>query len=225
MIRRAPRFLPETEAIQLITSYDILYPEHRFAASADEAVAGANAIGYPVVLKAVSVDVIHKSDVGGVVMQLQGPDDVRTAFEEVQSSILGRHPNAVLAGMLICRQETEGVDVIIGGFRDATFGPMVMFGLGGVFTEILNDVAFRVAPVDFDEALGLVQDIRGRSLLEGARGRPSCDIPGLASAIISVSRLMIEHAEISSLDINPIRAFSDRVVALDVRVEIAHSVG
>jgi len=218
------RFLPENEAAELISTYTIPYPDHRLASSPDEAARAAEAIGYPVVLKTVSPDVLHKSDVGGVVMDLQDPSEVYYAYERMTSGILARCPGATVSGALVCKQEDDGVDVIIGGLRDATFGPTVMFGLGGIFAEVLDDVAFRVAPVSERAAQELIHEIRGWKLLAGARGTEPCDIDGLANAIVSVSRLMVEHPEVASLDLNPVRVLRASVRALDARIEVEANV-
>jgi len=219
MTHPAQHFLLESEAIQLISSYGIAYPQYRFASSADEAVMGADAIGYPVVVKVVSSGVIHKSDVGGVAMHLNDADAVREAFRGMQA-VVAKCPGTDMPGVLVCEQAPEGVDVIVGGFRDETFGPTIMFGLGGIFAEVMDDVAFRVAPIDHCEAAKLIREIRSWPLLDGARGRPACDIEGLISLVVAVSQLMTEHAEIESIDLNPVRVFSDSVRALDARIEI-----
>lgn len=223
MTHPARAFLLETEAIRLISTYGIPYPDHRFASSADEAAIAADSIGYPVVLKAVAADVIHKSDVGGVIMQISDPESVRIAFERMQSEIDGRFPDSTVAGALVCRQIPDGADVIVGGFDDATFGPTVMFGLGGIFAEVLDDVAFRVAPIERSEAHRLVREIKSWPLLDGARGRPPCEIEELVTLIVAVSRLMVEHPEIESLDLNPVRVLPDRLLALDARVKLRTS--
>ncbi len=212
-------FLLETDAIRLISAYGIPYATHRFASSAEEAAIAADSIGYPVVLKTVTADVIHKSDIGGVIMHLSDSESVRIAFDRMQAEIGTRLPDSTVTGALVCQQISEGVDVIVGGFRDAAFGPTVMFGLGGVFTEVLDDVAFRVAPVTRSEAHRLVREIRSWSLLDGARGRPPCEIEGLITVIVAVSNMMVENPEIESLDLNPVRVLPDRLLALDARVK------
>ncbi|MBN1857629.1 acetate--CoA ligase family protein [Candidatus Bipolaricaulota bacterium] len=225
-MRRAPHdpadtrsFLLEAEAVRLISSYGIPYPDHRFASSAEEAAIAADSIGYPVVLKAVAAELIHKSDAGGVIMNLNDPETVRIAFDRMQAEIGTQFPDSTVAGAMICRQKSEGIDVIVGGFHDIAFGPTAMFGLGGIFTDVLDDVAFRIAPIDGREAHQLVREIRSWQLLDGARGRPPCEIEGLVTLIIAVSQLMIEHPEIESLDLNPVRVLPDRLLALDARVK------
>ncbi len=212
-------FLLETEAIRLVSSYGIPYPDHRFASSADEAAIAADSIGYPVVLKAIAADVAHKSDVGGVITRLRDPESVRSSFDRIRESLGIHSPSSPLIGVLVCQQIDDGVDVIVGGLRDTTFGPTVMFGLGGIFTEVLDDVAFRVAPIERSEAHRLVREIKSWPLLDGARGRQPCEIEALVTLIVAVSRLMVEHPEIESLDLNPVRVLPDSLLALDARVK------
>jgi len=211
------RFLPEHQAARWINAYEIAYPEHRVAITAEDAVTAAEAIGYPVVLKMVA-DVVHKSDVGGVVTGLSNADQVRAAYTRIRAEAAAHAIS--LTAVLVCRHIEPGIELIVGGFRDGTFGPTVMAGLGGVFTEVLDDVAFRVAPIDTHEAERLLREIRGWALLEGIRGNKRGDIEGCSRLLANVSRMMVEQPKILSLDLNPVRVLPNAVVALDVQIEV-----
>ena len=225
MSQQGSRFLSEPEAVRLIGEYGIEYPEHRLASTHEEAVAAANAIGYPVVLKAVSPGLTHKSDVGGVVLHLNDAAEVRHAYEQLQRSLSNCVPPAAAEGVLVCRQAVPGAEVIVGGLRDSTFGPVVMFGWGGIFAEILDDVAFRVAPVTRSEAKRLVHDTRAWMLVQGSRGMERGNMERLVDVLTSASQLMIDHPEVSALDLNPVRVTSGAAIALDARVEVSEATG
>lgn len=152
----------EPEGIRYIRKYNIPYPEHALAQSTDEAATIANRLGYPVVLKVVSPDVIHKSDVGGVVVGLSSPEEVSRTYNEIVFRVNQAVSGARIKGVLVCRQVDEGLEVIVGAHHDTVFGPTIMFGLGGIFTEVLNDVAFRIVPLntDFRAMFNRHRDIR-----------------------------------------------------------------
>jgi acyl-CoA synthetase (NDP forming) len=211
-------FLPEPEAIQLLQTYGIAYPSHGVAHSAEEAARIADGVGYPVVLKVVSRDVVHKSDAGGVAVGLRNADSVRDAYEQVVRSVEGHAPGTEIQGVLVCEQAPPGLEVIVGGLKDALFGPTVMVGLGGIFVEVLKDVSFRVAPLERRDAEQMVREIQGYSLLKGVRGQEGCDIDALADLLGKVSRLMMERPDIQELDMNPVRVYGQGLLALDVRV-------
>lgn len=215
------RFLTEAEGLALIREFEIPYPRHRLATTATEAREAARELGLPVVLKIVSPQIIHKSDSGGVVTGLGSLAAVGRAFSEMKARLARDLPEAELQGALICRQADQGSEVIVGGLRDEVFGPVVMFGLGGIFAEALRDVAFRVAPVDEPEAHAMITEIQGYSLLSGLRGSPPADIRTLAGLLVKVSKIMVDRPEIVELDLNPIRAYENGALALDVRVGLA----
>lgn len=215
---RTSGFLPEPEAVDLIGRYAMPYPEHGLAHTVEEAVALADEVGYPAVLKVVSRQVIHKSDAGGVVAGLQSADDVRRACASICAAVGERLPEARLDGFLVCRQAPPGVEVIVGSLHDPLFGPVIMFGLGGVFTEVLGDVAFRLAPLGRKDAEEMIHEIKGYPLIAGRRGQKPCDEAALVELLLSVSRLVCEHNEIKELDLNPVRLYEDGLLVLDARV-------
>lgn len=212
--------LSPLEALEVLRAYGIPTVECRFARSADEAAAEAEAIGLPVVLKVVSQDIVHKSDVGGVAVDLRGPEEVRDAYRRMMRRIAESAPGAEVDGVLVQPFVNGGRETIIGMTLDRSFGPVLMFGLGGIYVEALGDVAFRVEPVSDVDAWEMVRGIRGRSLLEGFRGEPPADQALLVEVIQRVSQLVGEHHEIQELDINPFVAFEDGGIAVDARIRV-----
>ena len=209
----------EPEAKALLRKYDIPLPEERLARSGEEAAALAREIGFPVALKIVSRDVLHKSDAGCVKLNLAGSADVEQAFAEIMANARRCVPNADIAGALVARMDLDpGVEVIIGGLNDPTFGPTIMFGLGGIFVETLKDIAFRVCPLDETDAAEMIREIKGFPVLAGARGAPAADLEAIKRALLNVSQLLIEHREIEEVDLNPIKVHVKGLLALDARV-------
>jgi acetyltransferase len=211
-------FLPEPQAIQYLKLYEIPYPEHGLAKDADMATTFADKLGYPVVMKIVSPDVSHKTDIGGVLTDLRNPEDVRSGFDEMIAQVKKEMPAASISGVLVARQIEEGLDVIIGGLNDPVFGPTVMFGIGGIYTELYKDVTFKVIPLNREDAEEMVHTIKGYPIIAGFRGQKRYDEGKLIETLLSVSQLMMEHPEIRELDLNPLRLLHDGLVALDVRV-------
>jgi acetate---CoA ligase (ADP-forming) subunit beta len=208
----------EPAAVDLLAAYGIPYPEHRFARSVEEVGKAAQALGCPVVIKVVSSGIAHKSDVGGVVLGIGDAEAARDVAERMGRSLATLCPEADVAGYLVCRQAEPGHDIIIGGLRDQTFGPAVMFGMGGVFTELYRDVSFRIAAIGDAEARRMITEVRAYPVLVGARGGPSCDLGELAGLLVGVSHLLIEHPAIVEIDLNPVRAGVCDAAALDARV-------
>ena len=214
----------EPDAVQLLSEYHVPYPEHGLARSVDEAVQLADGLGYPVVLKVVSPDVVHKSDAGGVVTGVKDVDSVRDAYKEIVDAVGEAVPGACINGLLVCKQAPGGLEVIVGGLDDATFGPTVMFGLGGISTEVHKDVAFRIVPLERTDAEDMIQEVEAYPSLTGGRGQPSCDLNAAADLLLSVSRLLLDHREITELDLNPVRLYDKGLLVLDARI-MASDVG
>ncbi len=217
------RAMLEPEAVRLVEEYDIPYPDYGVARNVREAVGLAGHIGYPVVLKVVSPDVLHKSDVGGVEVGLTNSRELEVAVQQMRNRIQEAVPGAAIAGFLVCRQAGPGQEVIVGGIDDATFGPAVMVGLGGILAELLSDVAFRVVPLDHCDAEEMIQQLRGFDLLRGVRGSTPCDLNALADLVLAVSRLLAERRDIAELDLNPVRVFEHGLQVLDVRLLLKKS--
>ncbi len=212
------RVLPEPEAAALLGEYGIAYPRHAYVHSAGEAAEAAERLGYPVVLKVVSPDAIHKSDLGGVALGIEEVDGLAQAYESIINSVRMHKANAEIPGMLVCQQAPPGLEVIVGGLQDLMFGPSLMFGLGGIFAEVLKDVTFRIVPIERADAQEMIQEIRGYPLLAGTRGQGGYDVEALVDLLLSVSHLMAERTEIQELDLNPVRVYEQGLVALDARI-------
>jgi acyl-CoA synthetase (NDP forming) len=208
----------EVQAMDVLRQAGLPVPDCTLATDADAAVAAAMRAAGPVVLKVVSPDILHKSDVGGVKLNLSGEDAVRHGYAAILDSVRTHCPNARIDGVLVAPMAPKGVECIVGVHGDPVFGPVVMFGLGGVFVEVLKDVSFRLAPFDHAQALSMIREIKGYALLQGARGAPPCDINALADALVALSRFADARREdFSSVEINPLLALPDGqgVLALD----------
>ena len=212
------RPLVEPEAKEILKLYGVPVPDFKVARNEEEAVKFSNEIGYPVVMKIVSPQIIHKSDAGGVKVNIKNEEEARKAFREIMENAKKYKPDADLWGVIIYRMLPLGKEVIIGMIRDPQFGPAIMFGLGGIFVEILKDVSFRVAPVTKEEALEMIKEIKAYPILAGARGEKPVDIDALADMIVKIGDMATELPEIKELDINPIFAYEDSAVAVDARM-------
>ncbi len=199
--------LSEHQAKSILSKAGISFPREALARPNDDAGAIAETIGFPVVLKVCSPDIAHKTEIGGVVVGVKSQQDARQAAASILGNAHEHHPDARLDGVLISPMITGGVETIMGVMRDPTFGPVVMFGLGGIFVEVLKDVTFRVAPFDLDEAHRMIREIRGYALLEGVRGASPSDIGALAKMLSDLSRFAAANADvIDSIDLNPVLA-------------------
>jgi len=212
--------LLEHEAYRILELYGLPSPKYGLATSVEEAVEIANKIGYPVVLKIVSPDIVHKSDVGGVILNLNKSEEVREAFKRIMSNVKEKAPNARITGVLVQEMIPQDLEVIVGATRDPIFGPVVMFGLGGVFVEVLRDVSFRVVPITEKDAEEMLAEIKARKILEGYRHIKPRDKKAIINIILGVSKIMEENPEISELDLNPIMVFPEGQGAkiADVRI-------
>ena len=204
----------------LLAAYGLPTPATRLALTAQEAAAMAAAIGFPVALKLISPDLLHKTDVGGVLLDVRDADAARAGFEAIMARARAAQPHARLRGVLIQQMLRGGQEVIIGVQRDPTFGPLVMFGLGGILVEVLADVSFRLAPLARQDAEEMIAEVRSARLLDGVRGQPPADRAALVDALLRVSQLAVDHPQISELDINPLLVMpaGHGVVAVDARV-------
>ncbi len=212
------KVLLEHEAKELVRSYGIPVTKIRLARSEDEAVEAAREIGLPVVLKIVSPDVIHKSDVGGVRVNLKTEEDVRSAYREILESVKAKVPNARITGILVQEFAPQGLELIIGLIRDPQFGPTVMFGLGGIFVEVYRDVSFRVAPLTEYDADSMIREIKAYRLLTGFRGMEPVDLEALKDALMKVGQIGIDLEEIAEMDLNPVIAYPKGIKVVDARI-------
>lgn len=206
-------YLMEHESKAILESIGISTSGSRVARSEEAAVEIFNSIGAPVVLKVLSPDVVHKSDAGGVKLDLMSEADVRDAYRKIESAFSDKKGVAIS----VQRMAEPGIEAIIGVAQDPTFGPVLMFGLGGIFVEILKDVSFRSIPIAELDALDMIEEIKGYALLKGYRGH-SADIPALKELLLKISDLVTEHPEISEMDLNPVFLYPDGYTVVDARV-------
>ena len=210
--------LTEIEAKKILTEAGIACTEIKLATTAKEAAAAAKKMGFPVVLKIVSQDILHKTDVGGVKLNLNNEDEVGKAFDEIMKSAKKHKPKAKIDGVSVQPMAKPGIEVIIGMSKDQQFGPVLMFGLGGILVEVLKDVSFRIVPLTKRDARDMIKEIKGYPILQGYRGHDPANIELLEDILLKVSEFVEKQPEIKELDINPIFAYKDGALALDARI-------
>jgi len=211
----------EHEAKRILSAAGIPFPKEALVKPDEDAGKAAAEIGFPVVVKIASPDIAHKTEIGGVIVGLGNEDETRAAAAEILDRAASHRPDARIDGLLVSPMISGGVEVIAGVSSDPAFGPVVMFGLGGVFVEVLKDVTFRAAPFDRSEAHRMIREIRGYSMLEGVRGAPPADIDALAAMLSALSRFAAANAAaIESIDLNPVRVLErgKGLVALDALI-------
>ena len=216
--------LTEIESKQLLHEAGIPVIETKLAKSMKQAVLISKDMGFPVVLKVASSDVIHKSDVGGVKTSLMNGAQVRRAYREIISSIKEKQPGAVIEGISVQKMARPGVEIIIGMSKDSQFGPVLMFGLGGILVEVLKDVSFRIVPLTRRDAREMIREVKGYPLLEGYRGQEPADIVYLEDMLLQISDFAEQTPEIKEFDLNPIFAYQDGALAVDARVVLEDGV-
>jgi len=210
--------LTEVESKELLEQADIPVVETRLAKSKKDAITISKELGFPVVLKIASPDIVHKSDSGGVKLGVANATQVGKAYSEIMSVIKQKYPNAAIQGLAIQRMAPPGLEVIVGMSKDVQFGPVLMFGLGGILVEVLKDVSFRIVPLTRRDAAEMIREIKGYPLLEGYRGQEPADISALEELIVKVSQFVDQNPEMKELDLNPIFAYRDRAIAVDARI-------
>ena len=213
-------YLSRDDVVAVLESYGIPTTRSMCARSPDEAVTAARAVGLPVVLKIDSPDIVHKTDVGGVVLDIRSEDEVRSVFEQMIARVRERVPEARINGVAVERFVQGGRETIIGMSQDPSFGPVIMFGLGGIYVEVVQDVTFRVQPVSDVDAREMVRSIRGIKLLEGVRGERPSNLAAIEEAIQRVSQLVGDQSGIAEMDINPFVVFEHGAIAVDARIRI-----
>ncbi len=210
--------LTEIESKRIISEENIEVVETKLARTKKEAVRLAQEMGFPVVLKIVSPEVIHKSDSGGVKLGLENAAQVGKAYTEIITSSRQKEPKAKVEGVSVQKMLRPGAEVIMGMSKDAQFGPVLMFGLGGVFVEVLKDVSFRIVPLARRDASQMVEEIKGYPVLKGYRGQEPVDISALEKTLLKLSEFVERTPEIRELDLNPVFAYTDGAVAVDARI-------
>jgi acyl-CoA synthetase (NDP forming) len=215
---KSQSLLTEVESKELLKKAGIPVVEAKLARSKKEAISISNEMGFPVVLKISSADVVHKSDSGGVRLGLANAAQVGKAYNEIVFSVKQAYPKAQIDGVSVQQMAPPGVEVIVGMSKDPQFGPVLMFGLGGILVEVLKDVSFRIVPVTARDAKAMIREIKGYPVLEGYRGQKPASIPALEKLIVKVSQFVEKNPQIRELDLNPIFAYPDKAVAVDARI-------
>jgi acyl-CoA synthetase (NDP forming) len=213
-------FLTEIKSKNILRDSGIPVVETFLACSKKEAVQHCKKVGFPVVLKIVSDDIVHKSESGGVRLGLQSPRDVERAYDEILASVASFYPGAKIEGIAVQHMAPHGTEVIIGMSKDPVFGATVMFGLGGIFVELLKDVSFRVTPLIHLDAAEMIREIKGYKILTGFRNQPAVDIQALEQLLLKISQFAEAHPEVQEIDLNPVIAYPDGYIVVDARINI-----
>lgn len=211
-------YLLENESKTILQEYKLPITQFKVAVTEDEAVNAAETIGYPVVLKILSPDVIHKSDVGGVLINIKDADGVRKGYQTIMVNVKKHKKKAHIKGIFVEEFAPKGIEVIIGAIKDPQFGPALMFGLGGIFVEVLKDVSFRVAPITKYDAGEMIKEIKGYPILTGIRGQEPSDLKALKEILLKVSKLVMDYSIINQLDLNPVFSYSKGAKCVDARI-------
>ena len=210
--------LTEFESKKILKQAGIPVVETKLAKTQKEAVSLSQKMGFPVALKIASPDVIHKSDSGGVKLSVNSVAEVKKSYDEILKKVRKQYPDAVVHGVSVQKMFRPGTEVIIGTSKDPQFGPVIMFGLGGIFVELLKDVSFRVIPVERRDAQEMIKEIKGYPLLQGYRGKEPANLSALVEIILKISKLIEENPQIKELELNPVFAYQNKAVAVDARI-------
>lgn len=211
--------LTEFESREILQKYGFVLPKAMLAKDAKSAEKYAKKIGYPVVLKIMSPDILHKSDYGCVKTGIVNSTEAKFAYHAIMNNALGRNISAKIDGVSI-EETLSGIELIVGAKQDPQFGPIVLFGIGGVFVEVLKDAAIRLAPIERKDAKEMISEIKGRKLLLGYRGTPGINLKAVEDALLAASKLICKHPEITEMDINPLFANETKAVVGDARILI-----
>jgi len=210
--------LTEFESKRILKQMGISVVETKLAKTQKEAVSLSQKIGFPVVLKIASPDVIHKSDSGGVKLSLNNAVEVKKAYDEILKKVKRQYPKAAVHGVSVQKMVRPGTEVIVGTSQDPQFGPVIMFGLGGIFVELLKDVSFRVIPVKRKDAQEMIEEIKGYPLLQGYRGKEPASLTALVEIILKISKFVEQNSQIKELELNPVFAYRNKAIAVDARI-------
>jgi acetyl-CoA synthetase (ADP-forming) len=213
-----PKILDLMESQKFCENHGIGFVEGRLAKDLNDALKYSNQLGFPVVMKVVSEDVVHKTDAEGVRVWIDDNYEVEDAYEKILMSVKKRYPEANVAGMQIQKMQLSGYEIIIGGKRDPQFGPVIMFGLGGIFVEVLKDVSMRICPITKQDAMDMIHEIKGFPMLTGLRGKKAANLDAIADELLKVSNMLVKNDNILELDLNPMFATNKDVIGVDARV-------
>ena len=212
--------LTELESREVLTHYGISLVKGEIIKTIEDAKKFVDRIGYPVVLKVLSPQIIHKSDVGGVILDIRNEKELFQAYHQIIKNVEEKAPNAVIDRFFIQEMVSGGREVIIGGKWDPTFGQTIAFGLGGIFVEVFEDISFRIVPIKKEDALGMIKEIKAYKILKGYRGKKPVSIDALVDILVKTSKMLEENPEIKELDINPVFAQPNQAIAGDARIII-----
>jgi len=212
------RVLLEPEAKELCRAYGMPTPAFGVAHIPSEAAELANKVQFPVVLKVVSQDILHKTEAGGVLLDLNSEEEVEDGYGQIVDKVRAYNEKARISGVLVQHMAPKGVEVIVGGLRDSQFGPTVLFGLGGIFVEVLKDASFRVAPLSDLDTRQMIREIRAYSILQGVRGQPAADEEAIMQILQATSKAMMENQAIQQMDLNPVIVYATGASVVDVRI-------
>ncbi|PVX26417.1 MAG: acetyl-CoA synthetase [Candidatus Bathyarchaeum sp.] len=212
------KFLLEHEAKTVCKEYGIPITALKIAKTAEEAIKFSEELGCTTVFKIVSPDVIHKFDVGGVILNINSKEDAKKAYDKIMENVKKHKPDAKIDGVLVQEMASCATEVIVGAIKDAQFGPTLMFGFGGTFVEVMKDVSFRIAPITEEEAKEMITEVKAYPILQGYRGQPPADIDTLAKILLNTSRLVMDHPEIKELDLNPVMVYEKGAKTVDARI-------
>jgi len=212
-------FLLEPESKQLMKEIGIITTDFQVAKNSKEAIKVASEIGFPVVMKILSPQIIHKTDAGGVKLNINSEKETAVAFKEILVSAKKYDSKAEIRGVLIEKMVKPSTEIIVGVTRDPTFGPAIMFGLGGIFVELLKDVSFRIAPIKVEDAREMIHEIKALPMLQGFRGGPNVKLELIVDVLMKISKLSIDYMDdILEIDLNPIFAYEDKILTVDARI-------
>ncbi|PKP55069.1 acetyl-CoA synthetase [Candidatus Atribacteria bacterium HGW-Atribacteria-1] len=216
--KKEKRSLLETEAKELLREYGIPVPDFKLIKSEEEIIGLAKVINFPITMKIASPDIIHKTDAGGVKINIKDEKEAKLAYQEIISKAKKYNKKARISGVIVYTMVPQGTEIIIGMMKDPHFGPVIMFGLGGIFVEILKDISFRVLPIEERDAREMIAEIKGYEILKGARGNPPRDIQVIKEVLMKVSKLTTENPEINEIDLNPVFVFEKGLQVIDARM-------
>ena len=216
--KKEKRSLLETEAKELLREYGIPVPDFKLIKSEDEIVGLAKEINFPIVMKIVSPDIIHKTEAGGVKVGIKDEKEAKAAYQDIIYKVKKYKKEAKISGIIAYSMIPQGTEIIIGMMKDPHFGPVIMFGLGGIFVEILKDISFRILPLEERDAEEMISEIKGYQILKGIRGETPKDVKSIRDVLMKISQLVMENPEIKEIDLNPVFVFNKGLQVVDARI-------